>query len=332
MSSITVSVPASDNSILDNGQGVIDPDVYFQINQPPANLSEFETKLSAFVDLHKEQGNKVVLITSGGTTVPLENQTVRFIDNFSNGTRGATSAEYFLEAGYAVVFMHRQNSIQPYHRHFTHSHLGFLDYFEAKEDGSVQACPQYADKMRKVLLKYSEAKKSNRLLMLDFVTLSDYLFKLQAGTKILSRLGERAMYYLAAAVSDFFIPSQKMVEHKIQSREGGLTLTLDQVPKFLKPLVSNWASKGLIVSFKLETDTALLVPKARQALTRYGHQVVIGNMLKTRKQTVTLITRESEKVLSLTPEQLESNIEIESKIITELVQIHEYWMSSGHTK
>lgn len=63
---------------------------------------------------------------------------MRFIDNFSLGTRGATSAEYFLEAGYAVVFMHRQNSILPYHRHYTHSNLGFLDYFEAKEDGSVQ--------------------------------------------------------------------------------------------------------------------------------------------------------------------------------------------------
>ncbi|KAI9485945.1 MAG: DNA/pantothenate metabolism flavoprotein [Benjaminiella poitrasii] len=332
MSSITVSVPTSDESILDNGQGVIDPDVYFQINQPPANLAEFETKLSAFVDYHKEKGHRIVFITSGGTTVPLENQTVRFIDNFSNGTRGATSAEYFLEAGYAVVFMHRQNSIQPYHRHFTHSNLGFLDYFEPKEDGSVRACPQYTDKMHKILIQYSKVKKENRLLMLDFVTLSDYLFKLQAGSQILARLEEKAMYYLAAAVSDFFIPSQKMVEHKIQSRDGGLTLTLDQVPKFLKPLVSNWASKSLIVSFKLETDINLLVPKARQALTRYGHQVVIGNMLRTRKQTVTLITKESEKVLSLTLEQLEDNIEIESKIIPELVRIHEHWIASGHTE
>lgn len=36
----------------------------------------------------------LVVITSGGTTVPLEKNTVRFIDNFSTGTRGATSAEY----------------------------------------------------------------------------------------------------------------------------------------------------------------------------------------------------------------------------------------------
>ncbi|KAG1049378.1 hypothetical protein G6F46_007041 [Rhizopus delemar] len=303
--------------ILDNNQGVIDPDVYFRINKPPANLPEFETKLTAFVDYHQQLNNRVVFITSGGTTVPLENQTVRFIDNFSNGTRGAISAEYFLEAGYAVVFMHRQNSIQPYNRHYTHTHIGFLDYLEPKEDGTVQVLPQYATKMNQVLLKYQAAKRENRILLLDFVTLPDYLFKLQAGAKILARLERQAMYYLAAAVSDFFIPSQKMVEHKIQSSDGGLTLTLDQVPKFLKPLVSNWAAK---------------VPKARQALTRYGHQVVIGNMLATRKQTVTLITKDSEKVLSLTNEQLANDLEIESLIIPELAQIHQHWLESGKTE
>lgn len=186
--------------------------------------------------------------------------------------------------------------------------------------------------MHQILLKYHEAKSTNRILMLDFVTLPEYLFKLQSGTKIFARLEAKAMYYLAAAVSDFFIPSTKMAEHKIQSRDGGLTLTLDQVPKFLKPLVSNWAAKGLIVSFKLETDTKLLVPKARYALTRYGHQVVIGNMLKTRKQTVTLITQHSEKVLSLTEEQMNQEIEIESLIIYELVQIHQKWIDSGSTE
>ncbi|CEI87330.1 hypothetical protein RMCBS344292_01747 [Rhizopus microsporus] len=62
--------------ILDNGQGVIDPDVYFQLNKPPASLPEFESKLTAFVEYHQRLDNKIVFITSGGTTVPLENQTV----------------------------------------------------------------------------------------------------------------------------------------------------------------------------------------------------------------------------------------------------------------
>ena len=35
---------------------------------------------------------RVVLVTSGGTTIPLETNTVRFIDNFSAGTRGSASA------------------------------------------------------------------------------------------------------------------------------------------------------------------------------------------------------------------------------------------------
>jgi phosphopantothenoylcysteine synthetase/decarboxylase len=40
---------------------------------------------------------QVVCVSSGGTTVPLERRCVRFIDNFSAGTRGAKSAERFLE-------------------------------------------------------------------------------------------------------------------------------------------------------------------------------------------------------------------------------------------
>jgi phosphopantothenate-cysteine ligase len=59
----TVPVTVSSEPILDNGQGVIDPDVYFQINKSPADLPEFESKLSAFIDYHQEKNNKVVFIT-----------------------------------------------------------------------------------------------------------------------------------------------------------------------------------------------------------------------------------------------------------------------------
>ena len=47
-----------------------------------------------FVRRHRRAGRRVVVVTSGGTTVPLERNTVRFIDNFSTGSRGARSAEY----------------------------------------------------------------------------------------------------------------------------------------------------------------------------------------------------------------------------------------------
>ena len=43
------------------------------------------------------------LFQSGGTTVPLEGSTVRFIDNFSIGTRGSASAEYPLDSCWLFI-------------------------------------------------------------------------------------------------------------------------------------------------------------------------------------------------------------------------------------
>ena len=51
--------------------------------------------------------------------VPLERNTVRFLDNFSQGTRGAVSAEYFLRHGYAVIFLYRQRTLLPFARQLT---------------------------------------------------------------------------------------------------------------------------------------------------------------------------------------------------------------------
>ncbi|RIA92839.1 DNA/pantothenate metabolism flavo protein [Glomus cerebriforme] len=309
--------------LLDSGIGeVINPDTYFQTNLPPRTLPEDEKKVKEFVNKHNKAGRRIVLITSGGTTVPLENNTVRFLDNFSAGTRGATSAEYPFNS-----FL--QFSLQPYSRHYTHSTNCFLDFIELKNDGHIEVISQYVPKMKSILEKYQKVKQEGALLLISFVTVADYLFLLRSVTQIMKDLNEHAMYYLAAAVSDFFIPSQKMVQHKIQSADGGLTLTMDQVPKFLKPLVTNWAPKGFIVSFKLETDPFLLVDKSRQALTKYGHQIVIGNLLTTRKQEVTFITKDSEPKMQLTEEEINNNIEIESKIVPELVKRHDEWIKNA---
>ena len=40
-------------------------------------------------------------------------------------------------------------------------------------------------------------------------------------------------------------------EHKIQSGKGSLHIEMDQVPKILKPLVSEWVPAGFVVSFKV---------------------------------------------------------------------------------
>lgn len=62
--------------------------------------------------LNKE--SKIVFITSGGTSIRLERNTVRSIENFSTGKRGALCAENFLESNYNVVFLFRTDSCKPY--------------------------------------------------------------------------------------------------------------------------------------------------------------------------------------------------------------------------
>ncbi|KAG0007802.1 hypothetical protein BGZ81_004589, partial [Podila clonocystis] len=59
---------------------------------------------------------------------------------------------------------------------------------------------------------------------------------------------------------------EKMPEHTIQSGDGLLNLMMEQVPKILKPLMNGWTPNAFIVSFKLETDEALLPMKSRKAL------------------------------------------------------------------
>ncbi|KAK3187098.1 Phosphopantothenate--cysteine ligase cab2 [Lecanicillium sp. MT-2017a] len=308
-------------------QSVQAEDAYFSSNPPPKHLPAHTAQAQKFIDAHAAANHRVVLITSGGTTVPLEKQTVRFIDNFSAGTRGATSAEYFLAAGYAVIFLHREFSLQPFSRHYTHAKDCFLDFLDEDEtDGRVSVRAQDQARIRDVLREYKKARRADMLLMLPFVTIGDYLHELRAISRLMRPLGPRAMLYLAAAVSDFFVPPERMAEHKIQSTDvskmlGGqlaptedddaeaeeefdnfdanprvprskrLIVDLDPVPKFLESLVEGWAPSGsLIVSFKLETDPAILVAKARGSLERYGHHLVIGNLLTTRKWEVVFVS------------------------------------------
>lgn len=49
----------------------------------------------------------------------------------------------------------------------------------------------------------------------------------------------------------------------------------------------------LLKLLQLETDEQLLIPKARAALERYGHQVVIGNDLHRRKFEVVFVSRKA---------------------------------------
>ncbi len=74
---------------------------------------------------------------------------------------------------------------------------------------------------------------------------------------------------------------------------------------------------------QLETDVNLLPSKAKGALTNYGHQLVIGNLLADHKDRVIFYTKTgSEKVIEKSTEEKKLETDLEEKIIKEIVKMH----------
>lgn len=224
-------------------------DTFFTINKPATDFEKKKKCIDEFCRRHLETTEKIVLVTSGGTTVPLEHNTVRFVDNFSAGTRGSASTEYFLKEGYAVIFLHRSNSLKPFSRHFKED--GILEYLvvSKEEHPAIKVREEDVPKVLPTLEAYG--KSAGQLLLVPFTTLVDYLYLLRASSQSLSLFKRRALLYLAAAVSDFYIPAEQMSQHKIHSDSGPLHLHLQLVPKMLKPLVWLWTPEAFVVSFKV---------------------------------------------------------------------------------
>lgn len=151
------------------------------------------------------------LSQSGGTQVPLEKNTVRFIDNFSMGTRGASSTEwvnqsiftreyrtlrYLLAAGYTVIFMHRESSLLPFSRHFP----SLFSMLSIEDGKAVSSDSKLVDNIQKAVTNCHitvshahslQTQYRNRILFVPFVTLDQYLHLLEGICTALKPLNER---------------------------------------------------------------------------------------------------------------------------------------------
>lgn len=158
----------------------------------PAGVARWAEVMARFAAGLGAQGRRVVLVTSGGTKVPLEARPVRFLDNFSSGRRGATSAEAFLAAGYGVLFLYRARSAFPFaHRFPPQTWLSALRPSSRSPSGLLSleveenALPGFAA----ALQSYQEAAAAGTFLAVEFTTLTDYLHLLQAAAQALNPLG-----------------------------------------------------------------------------------------------------------------------------------------------
>lgn len=123
-----------------------------------------------------------------------------------------------------------------------------------------------------------------------------------------------SVMYLAAAVSDFYLPEP--AEHKIQSNDHeALKLTLLPVPKLLG-FIKEWSPRTRLVSFKLETDADKLELKAMHNLLKYNCDLVVANLLQTYKHECILYTKDDTCELKKTSDQ-----DLEKEIVSAVIRI-----------
>ena len=80
-------------------------------------MIQIEKNLKAVDDFLANLKTKhVIVVTAGGTSIPLEAKTVRSIENFSTGTRSSLCTEHFLkeENDCSVIFLYRSDCKRPF--------------------------------------------------------------------------------------------------------------------------------------------------------------------------------------------------------------------------
>ncbi len=313
---------------------------------PERKITEIRQALDSFVSEHASHHRPLAIVTSGGTVSYLEVRSVRCLDNFSTGLRGAIAVEEFIQRGYAVIHLWREGSASPYARVLSQA-LGLkqpnhglnvdclsrLFAFDADEEDklvrtvleaerdpfltepAVSANHEYQNgsvahqeeivlnraiihstRMHKALRERTAALEQNRLLTIPFQSVEEYLSRLELASQAVQSCQSLALIYLAAAVSDFYIPTSERVEHKIQSHGSQeLVLKLQAVPKVIGALCSSWAPDAFVVSFKLETDKEILRQKAEHAVAKYGVHLVIGNLLESRHERVWILSPHAQR-------------------------------------
>jgi len=201
-------------------------------------------------------------------------------------------------------------------------------FFKVNEEGQLYVNGDHQNGIKQVILDYQHARDDNLLLQIPFVTLFDYLFYLRHICTSLYAVGKKSVFYSSAAVSDFYLPVNKMAEHKIQSSDGAPTIQLECVPKMISSIKSDWCPETFLVTFKLETDDSILQKKVGVHLNNYGANLVIGNILDKHKNQVYVCQKETPVVLiERDEEQKRNNVDIEMRLIEEVVSRHSQYLN-----
>ena len=182
----------------------------------------------------------------------------------------------------SVIFLYRSGCKKPFNVDLSLDDV-YDSFYGLANEKKINKITKNAD-----LKKQSKEK----LLEIPFKTLFSYLEQVELISKRMNKLEQpkhQPWNFLCAAVSDYFIPMKDMTTHKIQASdaESGLKIELTSTPKMLGEWRKLAPNVGLI-SFKLETDFNILNKKVDSSFSKYGSSFIIGNLLDTRYDEITM--------------------------------------------
>ena len=121
---------------------------------------------------------------------------------------------YFL--GYKVIFLYRIGSVFPFTTGLRKGISNQIDdkmlsNLEDKKQGiHVNVNNVNNSRIKSELRCYNHSIKNNYLCSISFETIDEYLFLLQFISSEINYLKEKICFYLAAAVSDFYVPKEEV--------------------------------------------------------------------------------------------------------------------------
>jgi len=224
------------------------------------------------VDLKSDLRNLGIIVTSGGTDVPIDG--VRCITNFSRGTTGARIAEHSLESGHRVQYLCSTGSKAP-----------FEDALRMRPERGVEA---ELARLRAAAEEY--AAVAGRL---DVIRVKDFhAYRERVLQLVQNPAADVAI--LSMAASDYGLA---MTPGKLSSSQERLILELERLPKIISE-VKAARPEIFLVGFKFLMDTApdRLIDAAFRSMLRDGQDLAVANAaageINIEKIVTYLVTKE----------------------------------------
>lgn len=216
-----------------------------------------------------------VLITSGGTCVPLDG--VRVLTNISHGTTGACIAEEMLKRGHTVTYLYAKHSKRPFHRLLT------LDIDHDDDE---------YERLSVIRNELAHYVHNGKLIEIEYVTYQQYYD--HCDYILTSSHIDVAIF--AAAVGDFGPDHQS--SSKLSS-DKDLTISLIRLPKIIKN-VKQWAPRVFMVSFKLLVDVPFdeMIEVAYEGRLSAKSDIVVANVVPAGNLSIG-----SRRTVLITPEK-----------------------------